>query len=769
MPLRAIALSGKYHKFDKALFGSYRDHVPSHYELGYQLVCWTRERYGANVFEPIVNYVARRPYLSILYPFKIGLKKETGYRTELLYRNAFDDLTRRWGEQEVKTGYDDVVPLNCRKNSLYASYRSPRYLNDSAVVAQKTGIAQITQLVMVDANGREQKLHTPGFVNSERISCSGGLLAWSEQIQDARWANRSYSVVKLFDLKTGKERTLKRRTRYFSPALSPDGLTVAVVDAPAEGSCSIVLLDAATGEEKDRLPNPDEALLQTPSWCADGKNILAVANGAGGKSIVRIDIATGRCTPVLPPSRDDISCPADGGKYVYFTAYRNGITNIYAVDYRAGKVMQVTSARFGAFDPQPCAARNRLVYSEYSANGYNIIETEIDTAKWTAAEYLTDYSTKLYATIARQENFNMQDSVIPDVRHAIKPYRKWANLFNVHSWAPLYYSVDASDAASTEFYPGAVLLSQDLTGNLTSSAGYSWRGYNAFHASFTFKGLYPVIDFRIDYGGQVATLGPSGSEANTDNLQRRDAKFSVRAYIPYELTRSRWITGIIPQVQFSYKNSYIYNPATDNYRYGLRDAVYSLQAYRYLKMSMRDLAPRLGFAAQGAFMHTPWNTEQLGNIWYVYGRAYLPGIGRHHSLQASGAWQQQQAEYFLFSSLLKFPRGYIKERTEKLVIGTIDYSLPLFYPDWNWAFFAYLKRIRANLFCDAALNSYRVTYRNANRSRWQNDRLLSAGVDLLADVILLRINFPVNMGMRTVYVPETKEVQPSLLFQISFN
>ena len=767
MPLRTIALSEKYQKYDKALFGSYRDHVPNHYELGYQMVGWTRERYGAKPFETSVNTVARKPYLFPFFPFKLGIKKETGYYTGQLYKNAFADLTLRWNEQEQRTGYDSIVPFTKRTTSLYANYRSPHYLDDSTFVALKTGLAQIAQLVKVDGNGREQILHTPGFINSERISYSNGILAWTEQIQDVRWSNRSYSVVKLFDLQTGRAQTLRQRTRYFSPALSPDGATVAVVEVPVEGDCSIVLLDIFTGEEKDRLPNHGGSFLQTPSWSRDGKSLLTIVNDSKGKSIVRMDVATGEYTTVLPPSHEDISYPVDGGNNVFFTGYYNGITNLYAVDHRTGRPVQVSSARFGAFDPQPNAAGDKLVYADYSVKGYDLVETTLNVAKWTPTDQLTDYSLKLHETLARQEGFNMQDSIIPDMQHPIRTYRKWANLFNVHSWAPLYYEVDVADVASTELYPGMVLLSQDLPGNLTSSAGYSWRGYHALHAGFTYKGLYPVIEFKIDHGGQTSVWRSSQEDSRT-LPERRNTYISVRSYIPFTFTRNRWVTGVTPQIRFSYHNYYLYSPASDDYQYGLWEMGYSLQAYRYLKMSVRDLYPRLGVLAQGAFLHTPWNA-QLGYRYYMYGRVYLPGVARHHSLRLSGTWQQQKTNYFLMSSMLKFPRGYLQNRTEKLGVETVDYSLPLCYPDWNWSFFVYLKRLSANLFCDIAQNQYRVTDRNTNQMKWQADKLYSAGVDLLADVHLMQINFPINMGIRTVYVPEIREIQPSLLFSVTFN
>jgi hypothetical protein len=167
------------------------------------------------------------------------------------------------------------------------------------------------------------------------------------------------------------------------------------------------------------------------------------------------------------------------------------------------------------------------------------------------------------------------------------------------------------------------------------------------------------------------------------------------------------------------------------------------------------------------FQHAPWNTEHLGQLYYMYGRVYLPGIACHHSLQLSGVRQEQKTNRFFFGSAIRFPRGYLTDHTERLSIGTIDYGLPLCYPDWNWSFLVYLKRLRTNLFFDVAQNQYR---RNINNELiWHKENLRSAGIDLFADVNLLQINFPVNMGIRTTYAFKTKEIQPSLLFSVTFN
>ncbi len=766
MPLRTIALNGDYQFYDKAAFGSYRDYVPNHYELGYQLVARSRERYGSDVFNLPLDYVANEPYFFFVYPFNIGLRKRTGLVTKELYYATINDLTSRWTEQQSAMPYEINTPVN-QIPKIHTNYRSPQYLNDSLFLAQKTGMAQTIQWVSVSKNGKEQVVFNPGIVNTERFSYSNGKLVWSESVSDIRWTNRSYSVVKVLDLHSGKEHMLQRKSRLFSPSLSPDGKTIAAIEISTHNVFALVLLDAVTGHEVTRITSMDE--IQMPSWCADGSHVLLIVNNKDGKSIKKVDLITGWFKPVLAPTFQNIGYPSDAGEYAFFSAHYNGISNIYAVNYQSGEVKQVTSAQFGAFDPQPNMYNNRLLYTEYSATGYNIVEKSMDATQWIPIEALTDHSVKLYETLAAQENFNVQDSVIPKTTHEAKPFRKWTNLFNLHSWAPLYYEVNTSDVSSTKFYPGLVLFSQDLLGNLISSAGYSWRGYNAFHANLTYKGLYPMFDFTFDYGGQQQVLGSSTNENYQINPQNQSTSFAVRSYVPFVFTRNRYITGLVPQVKLSYSNSYLYSNVSDNYQRGLWETGYSINVYRYLRPSQRDLFPRWGAVLQAAFQHTPVNTEQLGYIYYAYGRMYFPGALKHHSLQVSGAWQQQHAKYLLFATLLNFPRGYANGRTEKMSMATVEYAFPFAYPDWSWGIFVYLKRARANVFCDIAENRYRVYDRNIQALRWNTNQMLSVGLDLLADANFFQIHFPVSIGLRTVYVPETNKVQPSLLLHVNFN
>ena len=89
---------------------------------------------------------------------------------------------------------------------------------------------------------------------------------------------------------------------------------------------------------------------------------------------------------------------------------------------------------------------------------------------------------------------------------------------------------------------------------------------------------------------------------------------------------------------------------------------------------------------------------------------------------------------------------------------SIDYKLPVLYPDLNIGPIIYIKRLKANLFYDyaegkspAGINTYQST-----------------GIELTADMHIFRLLFPFDLGVRYIYLPELKESKFEFMFSIDF-
>ena len=194
-----------------------------------------------------------------------------------------------------------------------------------------------------------------------------------------------------------------------------------------------------------------------------------------------------------------------------------------------------------------------------------------------------------------------------------------------------------------------------------------------------------------------------------------------------------------------------------------------VSAYGYTSVSSRDLFPRLGLSLSGRYSYTPFDKEQIGNIWYIKGRLYLPGLVMHHSFQLSAAYQEQNVRKYPFVSKLAFPRGFEKAATLNLMVLSADYAFPIAYPDVDLGFLFYLKRIRGNIWGDYGKNSYRTPESFLSKSTSIKQKMSSTGFDLTADFHLFRILFPFNAGVRAVYFPKSKNIIYQPIFQINYS
>ena len=111
-------------------------------------------------------------------------------------------------------------------------------------------------------------------------------------------------------------------------------------------------------------------------------------------------------------------------------------------------------------------------------------------------------------------------------------------------------------------------------------------------------------------------------------------------------------------------------------------------------------------------------------------RGYLPGAALHHSIRLRAAYQYQHAGYYNYRQKEVFPRGADYDIAPRRYLGTsVDYQLPLCYPDGGITSIVYFKRIRLNLTGDYA--------------RFQNHRgvmgnVYSYGGELIFDLNVLR-------------------------------
>jgi hypothetical protein len=157
----------------------------------------------------------------------------------------------------------------------------------------------------------------PAVNVANRTSVVNGKMVLDEYVPDMRW-RRGYTEIVIRDLATGRTRRLTHRTRFMNPVLSPDGKRVAVVEFLPDRSCSLVILDAGTGGELRRLPSPGNDMIYMPAWSGDGRRVVMVAQGKGGRGIRVADLQAGSFQDAIPPGLEDLANPVLYRDYVLY-------------------------------------------------------------------------------------------------------------------------------------------------------------------------------------------------------------------------------------------------------------------------------------------------------------------------------------------------------------------------------------------------------------------------------------------------------------------
>ncbi len=378
MPLKAQLLEKGMYSYEKAAHASFKNYTPNQYELGYQMVAYGRSKYGADMWDKVLENVARKPLF--FTSFSSGIKKETGLSRREFYNEAMKFLRQKWGR--INEGIQTSNYFSITKPSKhFSNYINPVSFTDESNISFKTSMDDVSKILKINSSGDEEVLLSPGPSYRESLSVGGNLLCWSEIEPDPRWSNRNYSVIKLFNTETKILANLTNKSRYFSPQINQQGTKVATVKIGLNSKYILLILDVIKGEEISRYEPQDEAFLMHPTWSANGQEIVMTVLNEEGKNIRILNLKNGLTENILSFSYSEISRPQLIDGCVFFIADYSGIDNIYAFNRKTKDIKQLTSVKFGVGNYSFNLPKNELIFSNYTANGFELVKQAIDFQK----------------------------------------------------------------------------------------------------------------------------------------------------------------------------------------------------------------------------------------------------------------------------------------------------------------------------------------------------------------------------------------------------
>ncbi len=760
---RAIYLKGDYRNWDRLRFGSFRDYTPNEYAFGYLLN--TAVRYNtSNYYFPGLYYkfLVKNWYNPNL--IFLSYKSYAGMKREEYLQESQILMTNIWTRDLEKRGkFTTQEEISNKRERLYTNYENGIYISDpkskfyNSVISIKKGMEYSSNLIFTDSTGKDHIIRPFSNNTSPLNIASDGKIYWTEGIYNNSSTLENFSVLRSFDIYTKKVKTHHKRTKYFNPSPSETADSIAVVEYPIEGSSYLVILSSKSGKIIDRIEAPNKGQLKETAFIGRDIYCTIILN----KGLALYCYSEGKWREVIPQQNMSINSIKAGDNGLYFSSDLDGILNIYYYELEHNILYRLTNSVFGASYPYIDRNSQYLYYSTYDDKGYRLTKTHLDSLQWKHSYFTEPHKhpiEEMMSTQAKQATSIIKKDSIDVNNTSIYPskrYSKIGHLFRFHSWAPIYYNVDNIMNMSYEkFYDlaavGLTLYSQNTLGTANTMVGYSYHnGFHSGHLNFRYSGIKPNIELSFDINDRfsyrsdmVKTADNKYKESIYDKTGTPFIKTKLLIYYPLYLSKGGWNKGLIPQLSWTFSNDDYYSYEKEKYLFK-HQIQYGARYYQVLPIAKSQIFPRYGFGISAMGASALGSGGNFGDLVYLYGYGYLPGINRQQGFKITATYQKQfitNKNYYL-SPFTSLPRGYDPSLrpTMNYFKVTADYAIPIYLGDKSLSWFLYFKRLQIIPFGEYA--------RDVDHNRVVNN-YYSYGTDVLLDFVIFRFNLPISIGVR---------------------
>ncbi|HEY0175201.1 MAG TPA: hypothetical protein VGC08_02415 [Pedobacter sp.] len=742
MPYRTAVLNGKNYSYSKTNFGSEKDVEVGYYQIGYLLTSHMREQFGKFIIDSILTDIKKRPFRP--YPFSGSLKKFSGKTSKQWFDLTVKKLKEDW-ENQARTTPSETYPSLNRQAKYETNYYLPVQLPDGKILVLKDSKADPAAFVLIDKNKKEHRLQGIGAQEQPWFSYASGKIVWDETRYDPRFLRRSYSVICSYDLKTGKLKKLSSRSRIFSPSLSADGTRIAAVEIGLDNKVQLIVMDAQSGKIIRRLPNPENLLIQTPSFSSDGSVITYISVSEPGKALWTVD-NNGKTRKIIKETAQQLSRPVFIGPDIAFNAHYSGIDNVYSIDVNSGKISALSASKYGAFNPSKIPGTDSILFNNFNLYGYEVAKTGIRQRN-------TGKNNFVYfgAAAEKQENTGNVFSKVPDTSFVSTPYKKLGNLFDFHSVVPL---------VEDEYTGGLQLKSSNLLNTMDSYVGVNYESdlrRFEYNAGLSFKSLYPI--FNLSYSNR-----PRRTFYDTaGGIQRGDFRENYAALdveIPVSLTAENHYFNFTADAGTSITKRYDAENMPENYVTTITLPLQTSFTFSHsIRASIRDVAPAWAQVLRFTYLSQPFDQRLSGNLFAAEGFFYFPGIAKNHTFLANFNYQESSG-IRIYTNEINTVYGYNNIQAKSKLKNTLllNYRFPIAFPDAEIGPFAYIRNVRGGLFCD---------YENLGQDT-NIGQPKTYGFELHSNLNVMRYSPVLDIGTRFVFVNSEYHQNPIFEVNVSY-
>jgi hypothetical protein len=712
---KSLYLDDKHYNFMQMRNGSLRHYIPGHYELGYLLTSYGKEKYGDDFWQKVTHDAAA--YKPLFYPMQGAVKKYTGTSYNQFVKDAFAFYEQQWQKDDIQQK-PDWITTTAKNNVL--NYQYPYIAEDGSLIVLKNTRKDIPAFCKIDAAGKETKIAVRDIAYDGYFSYNNTTIIYAALEPDARWGNRNYSIIKTLDINTGEEKKITRHTKYFSPDIAHDGKTIAVVEFTPDQKSKLVLLDAGGSI----IHSADAAaghVFSYPKFSADDKYVFVMErNEKGEMALLQKSIDGGAIKTIIPFANRIIGFPAVKEDTLFYSCSNNGRDEIFAYIDAQQKHYRIASCATGLYQAAT-NGKGELITSVFTSNGYRLAKF---APKWEEVNISSDTFTAQYVTKPFNAKDNSLLSSLPSQTFTAVKYPKLFRPLNFHSWVPSFSDPDYS----------FTIYGENVLNTLQSQLYYTYNSNEEYHrVGFTsvFGGWYvqPFIDINN-------TFNRNGITSDTIAVKWDELLVSAGLRLPLILTGGKQYRSLTLSASYNINNI---NWKSDTKKL-LNDLNYIRASISYsgqIQKAAKQIYPHWGQSL--LLQYRASATAVTARQFLATGNLYLPGFTKTHSIVLNAAYQSRDsAQQYAYTNNFPESRGYIDFNYPRMWKFGVNYHLPLLYPDWGFGNIVYFTRIRANVFYDYTdLKSLRYQTHYQLRSygteiyfdtKWWNQQPLQFGI-----------------------------------------
>jgi hypothetical protein len=726
---RALWTAGKNYSWMKLRNGSLVDYVPDHYPLGYMMVAYGREKYGDTFWKNVTHDAAA--YKSLIYPFQSAVKKYAGVDYKTFRTQALDHF-----KQQFKA---DGLTKSPKKNQHFiADQEYPAYVNDSTIIYVKSTYSQRPHFILRNGT-KEQEIAARSISIDNYFSYNNGKIVYASYKPDARWGNRLYNDLMVLDIKTGEERRITHKSRYFSPAFSDDGKRIVAVQIDETGKSQLHILDAKTGKLITAFGNPRKYVHTYPQFYDDETIVSTARDSVGFVNMILTNIQSGD-KKFVGGSGTPVGFTKVKSDGIFFTKTYDLKDRLFLLKYYSSLEIEPHTQATQLSFYQPAASANKIAWVAPTAYGYRINEINKEDTRLVERidNGVYDAPNMGITSLTKDSAASILESIPADT-FQVKPYRKSFQLLNFHSLIPTFsdpnYTVALYGENIINTFQSQVLF------NYNRNEGYKEIGFNAIYG-----GLFPYVSAGVNY------TADRRARIQVTNVYWNEFDIYSGLQVPLNLSAGKNIAGLtlassVHYSQTSFQQAYA-SILNKSYTYLNSTIAYS----GHIQQARQNIYPRFGQSIALNYKRAinGLHASQL----FLSGNLYLPGILKNNSLVINLAHQQSGKDnVFSFSNNFPFSRGYSVENLFNQDKVGINYHFPIAYPDAGIANTIYFLRVRANAFYDFTHGSYlysnRVTKNGITTVEilTTNSKFRSVGAELFFDTKWFN-QHPLTFGLR---------------------